>query len=109
MQQWLHSYPHNLTQAITLTSPTFRNDLTPAEWVAHHSSILKNLRLKYLDSRILKEERDGSDAVIQVKVWIDTIVGEQVQVEQYDLHRYCSVWLLENIRVLNEHYLGHTM
>ncbi len=44
--------------------------------------------------------------MIKVKVLIATIVGEQIQVEQYDLHRYCSVWLLEKVRVLDERFLG---
>ena len=109
VHQWVQSYPHDLAHAVTLTSPDFRDNLPPSEWISQKAPILKNIRLQYLDSQILHEEIDGINAVIQVKVLIDTIVGEQIQVEQYDLHRYCSVWLLEKVRVLDERFLGNTM
>ncbi len=31
--QWLQSYPHDLPQAVTLTSPDFRENLPPSEWI----------------------------------------------------------------------------
>jgi len=56
----------------------------PSEWISQKAPILKNIRLQYLDSQILNEEIDGTNAVIQVKVLIGTIMGEQIQVEQYN-------------------------
>jgi len=107
--QWLQSYPHDLPSAVTFTSPDFREDLSPDEWITHKESILRQIRFQYLDKQFLKEEIDENRAVIKVKVWISTILGEQIQVEQYELSRYCSVWLLEKVSVIEERFLGHTM
>jgi len=107
--QWLQSYPHDLPQAVTFTSPDFREDLSPDEWITHKESILRQIRLQYLDKQFLKGEIVGNQAVIEVKVLISTILGEQIQLERYELSRYCSVWLLEKVSVLEERFLGHTM
>ena len=107
--QWLQSYPHDLPQAVTFTSPGFRVNLSPSDWITHKESILRQIRLQYVDKQFLKEEIDENRAVIKVKVLISTILGEQIQLERYELSRYCSVWLLENVNVLEERFLGHTM
>ncbi len=107
--QWLQSYPHDLPQAVTFTSPDFREDLSPDEWITHKESILRQIRFQYLDKQFLKEEIDENRAVIKVKVLISTILGEQIQLERYELSRYCSVWLLEEVSVLEARSLGHTM
>jgi len=65
--------------------------------------------LQYLDRQILNVEIDGNRAVIKVKVLISTILGEQIQFEQYELSRYCSVWLLEKVSVIEERFLGQVM
>ena len=107
--QWLQSYPHDLSQAVTFTSPDFRENLSPSEWITQRESILKQIRLQYLDRQILNVGIDGNRAVIRVKVLISTILGEQIQLERYELSRYCSVWLLEKVSVIEERFLGHTM
>jgi len=109
VREWLQSYPHNLPQAVTLTSPDFREDLPPDEWITQRESVLNHIRLQYLNSQILKEEINGNRAVIEVKVLISTIIGKQIQLEQYNLSRYCSVWLLEKVGVLEERFFRHTM
>ena len=107
--QWLQSYPHDLPQAVTLTSPDFRENLSPDEWITHKESILRQIRLQYLDKQFLKEEINGNHAVIEVKVFISTILGEQIQLERYELSRYCSVWLVEKVSVLEERFLEQTI
>ena len=107
--QWLQSYPHDLTEAVTLTSLDFRENLSPDDWITQRESILRQVRLQYLDRQILNVGIDGNRAVIKVKVWISTILGEQIQLERYELSRYCSVWLLEKVSVIEERFLGHTM
>ncbi len=109
VDQWLLSYPHDLPQAVTFTSPDFRVNLSPSDWITHKESVLRQIRLQYLDKQFLKEEIDENRAVIKVKVLISTILGEQIQLEQYELSRYCSVWLLEKVSVIEERFLGHTM
>ena len=109
VHQWLQSYPHDLPQAVTLTSPEFRENLTPSKWTIQKESILNDIRLQYLNSQILKEEITENRAVIEVKVLISTVISEQIQFKRYDLGRYCSVWLLEKVSVLEERFLGHTM
>ncbi len=107
--QWLQSYPHDLPQAVTLTSPDFRENLSPSDWITHKESILRQIRFRYLDKQILNVEIAANRAVIKVKVLISTILGEQIQLERYELSRYCSVWLLEKVSVIEERFLGHTM
>ncbi len=109
VRQWLQSYPHDLYQSVTLTSPDFRENLTPSEGVHQKELLLRQIRLQYLGSETLRKEISGNHAVIEVKVLISTILGEQIQFEQYELSRYCSVWLLEKVSVLEEWFLGHTM
>jgi len=107
--QWLQSYPHDLSQAVTFTSQDFREDLSPSDWITQRESILRQIRLQYLDRQILNVGIDGNRAVITVKVWMSTILGEQIQFERYELSRYCSVWLLEKVSVIEERFLGQTM
>jgi len=107
--QWLQSYPHDLTEAVTLTSLDFRENLSPDDWITQRESILRQVRLQYLDRQILNVGIDGNRAVIKVKVWISTILGEQIQLERYELSRYCSTWLVEKVSVIEERFLGHTM
>ena len=83
--------------------------MSPSDWITHKESILRQIRLRYLDSQVLKEEIIGNQAVIEMKVLISTILGEQIQLERYELSRYCSVWLLEKVNVVEERFLGHTM
>ncbi len=83
--------------------------MSPDKWITHKESILRQIRLQYLDRQILKVEIDGNRAVIKVKVLISTILGEQIQFEQYELSRYCSTWLVEKVSVIEERFLGHTM
>jgi len=109
VRQWLQSYPHDLAQAVTLTSPEFRENLPPSKWIIQKESILNHIHMQYLNSQILKEEITGNRAVIEVKVLISTVISEQIQFKRYDLGRYCSVWLLEKVSVLEEWFLGHTM
>ena len=109
VRQWLHSYPHDLAQAVTLTSPDFRENLPPSDWINQKQYLLNPMQFRYVESQILREEINGNRALIEVKVWISTVVGEQIQREQYDLRRYCSVWLLEKVSVREERFLGQTM
>ncbi len=72
-------------------------------------SLVDALRLKYLDSQILGDEVNGNRELIDVEVWISTVIGEQIQREQYELRRYCLVWLLEKVNVREERFLEQTM
>ena len=69
VHQWLHSYPSNLSQAVTLTSPDFRQNMSPAEWITQNESALKQIGLKYLDEEVVEEFIDGNYALIKVKVF----------------------------------------
>lgn len=90
IRQWLHFYPKNLLQAVTLTSPDFRGNFPPTEWISQKKLLLRQIRLQYLDSETLKREISGNYAVMEVKVLISTILGEQVQIVRYELGPYCS-------------------
>ena len=87
VQQWLTVYPKDLDTAVTLTTPKMRNGLTPERWIRHFKSILANLGLEHLDGQVLSEEITGNRAVVMLKAYLSTIIGDQVQRERYTLRR----------------------
>lgn len=83
VQQWIAVYPKDLDTAVTLTTPKLRNGLTPERWIRHFKSILANLGLEHLDGQVLSEEITGNRAVVMLKAYLSTIIGDQVQRERW--------------------------
>jgi len=95
-----------LNPTATLTTPNMRNDLTPERWIRHSKALLLNLGLEILDGQVLPEEITGNQAVVMLKVYLSTTIGDQAQRERYRLLRVNGQWLIDDVKVLEEEYLG---
>ncbi len=87
VQHWITVYPKDLNTAVTLTTANLRDGLSPESWVRNRQAILANLGLEYLDGQVLSEEVTGNRAVVTLKVYLSTTIGDQVQRERYTLRR----------------------
>ena len=61
--QWLAWYPQDLPKAAMLTTTNFRDGLSPKAWIEKRAPLLKDLQFKYLEWKILEEDRDEVTAV----------------------------------------------
>ncbi len=102
-------YPKDLNTAVTLTTPKMRNDLTPESWVRTQKAPLANLQLRYLGGEILSEDVSGKEAVVVLNAHISTVIGQQVQRERYRLRRIDGQWLIDDVTVVAERFLGKVM
>ena len=102
-------YPKNLDTAVTLTTPNMRNDLTPERWTRHSKAALANLGFQILDGQVLSEEITGNRAVVTLKVYLSTTLGDQVQRERYTLRRVKGQWLIDDVTVVAERFIGVPM
>jgi len=109
VQHWLTVYPKDLNTAVTLTTATLRDGLSPESWVRNRKAILANLGLEYLDGQVLSEDITGNRAVVTLKVYLSTTIGDQVQRERYTLRRINGQWLIDEMKVVAERFLGEVM
>ncbi len=109
VQHWITVYPKDLDTAVTLTTPKMRNDLTPESWVRTQKAPLANLQLRYLGGEILSEDVSGKEAVVVLNAHISTVIGQQVQRERYRLRRIDGQWLIDEVNVVAERFLGEVM
>ncbi len=109
VQHWLTVYPKDLNTAVTLTTATLRDGLSPESWVRNRKAILANLGLEYLDDQVLSEDITGNRAVVTLKVYLSTTIGDQVQRERYTLRRINGQWLIDEMKVVAERFLGEVM
>jgi len=109
VQHWLTVYPKDLNTAVTLTTATLRDGLSPESWVRNRKAILANLGLEYLDGQVLSEDITGNRAVVTLKVYLSTTIGDQVQRERYTLRRINGQWLINEMKVVAERFLGEVM
>ncbi len=109
VQHWITVYPKDLDTAVTLTTPKMRNDLTPESWVRTQKAPLANLQLRYLGGEILSEDVSSKEAVVVLNAHISTVIGQQVQRERYTLRRINGQWLIDDVTVVAERFLGEVM
>lgn len=57
--QWRQSYPKGLPKAATLTIANLRKGLSQKQVIEQNNLLLKDLQFKYLDVKVLDEERKG--------------------------------------------------
>ena len=86
-----------------------RNDLTIERWIRHSNAALMNLGLEYLDGQVLAEDITANRAVIMLKAYLSTTIGDQVQRERYRLRRVEGRWLIDEVKVVAERFLGEVM
>ncbi len=109
VQQWLTVYPKDLDTAATLTTANLRDGWSQKEWVRTQKAPLAVTQLQYLNGEVLSEEITGIQALVMVNAHISTIVGEQVQTERYRLLRVKGQWLIDDVTVVAERFLGEVM
>ncbi len=109
VQQWLTVYPKDLDTAVTLTTANLRDGWSQKEWVRTQKAPLAVTQLQSLGGEILSEEITGIQALVMVNAHISTIVGEQMQRERYRLLRVNGQWLIDDVTVVAERFLGEVM
>ncbi len=109
VQHWITVYPKDLNTAATLTTANLRDGWSQKEWVRTKKVPLAMTQLQYLNGEILSEEIAGIQAIVIVNAHISTIVGEQVQTERYRLLRVKGQWLIDDVTVIAERFLGEVM
>jgi len=109
VQQWITVYPKDLNTAATLTTANLRDGWSQKEWVRTQKAPLAMAQLRYLDGEVLSEEITGIQALVMVNAHISTIVGEQMQRERYRLLRVDGQWLIDDVTVVAERFLGEVM
>jgi len=109
VQHWITVYPKDLDSAATLTTINLRDGWSQKEWVRTKKPLLAMTELRSLDGEILSEEITGIHAIVMVNAHISTIVGEQVQTERYRLLRVNGQWLIDDVTVVAERFLGKVM
>ncbi len=75
----------------------------------NRKALLLNLGLEYLDGEVLSEEITGNRAVVTLKAYLSTTIGDQVQRERYTLRRVEGQWLIDDVAVVAERFLGEVM
>ena len=109
MEQWIAVYPKDLDTAVTLTTANLRDGWSQKEWVRTKKALLAMTQLRSLDGEVLSEEITGIQAIVMVNGHISTIVGEQIQKERYRLLYTNGQWLIDDVTVLAERFLGEVM
>ncbi len=106
VQHWITVYPKDLDTAVTLTTANLRDGWSQKEWVRTKRALLAVTQLRSLDGEVLSEEITGIQAIVMVNAHISTIVGEQVQTERYRLLHTNGQWLIDDVTVVAERFLG---
>ncbi len=109
VQHWITVYPKDLDTAVTLTTINLRQGWSQREWVRTKKAPLAVTQLRSLDGEVLSEEITGIQAIVMVNAHISTIVGEQMQRERYRLLRVKGQWLIDDMKVVAERFLGEVM
>ena len=55
------------------------------------------------------EEVTGNRAVVTLKAYLSTTIGDQVQKERYTLRRMDGQWLIDDVNVVAERFLGEVL
>ncbi len=109
VQQWITVYPKDLDTAVTLTTINLRQGWSQKEWVRTKKAPWAVTQLQYLNGEVLSEEITGIQALVMVNAHISTIVGEQIQKERYRLLHTNGQWLIDDVTVVAERFLGKVM
>lgn len=58
---------------------------------------------------VLLEEVTGNRAIVMLKAYLSTTIGDQVQRDRYTLRRVDGQWLIDDVTVVAERFLGEVM
>ena len=59
--------------------------------------------------KVLSDEITGNRAVVMLKAYLSTTIGEQIQRERYTLRRMDGQWVIDDVKVVAERFLGEVM
>ena len=95
---WLTVYPDNLERAANMTTLNFRQGITRQDWIDGQGPILKGLKMKYGQGRILFEEIRGDEARVILRVPISSWMGSAVKDELYSLVKgEEGLWFIDRV------------
>ncbi len=98
VQLWLTVYPDNLDRAATMTTLNFRQGIPRQDWIDAQDPILRGLRLKYGQGRILYEDIQGNEARVILRVPVSSWMGSAVKDELYSLVKgEEGLWFIDRV------------
>ena len=98
VQLWLTVYPDNLERAANMTTLNFRQGIPRQDWIDGQGPILRGLKMKYGQGRILYEEIQGNEARVVLRVPISSWMGSSVKDELYSLVKgEDGLWFIDRV------------
>ena len=98
VQLWLTVYPDNLDRAANMTTLNFRQGIPRQDWIDAQDPILRGLRLKYGQGRILYEDIQGNEARVILRVPVSSWMGSAVKDELYSLVKgEEGLWFIDRV------------
>ena len=98
VQRWLSVYPKDLAQAVTITSWGMRDGLAPEKWIERIKTTAGEFQ--YIDGHVVSEEITKDKAKVIIDAKITSILGEQVQREQFKLSLVENHWVIDDRSVV---------
>jgi len=95
---WLTVYPDNLDRAANMTTLNFRQGIPRHDWIDAQEPILRGLRMKYGQGRILYEDIQGDEARVILRVPVSSWMGSAVKDELYSLVKgEEGLWFIDRV------------
>ena len=98
VQKWLSLYPKDLAQAATITSWGMRDGLSAEKWIDRIKMTMGEFQ--YIDGQVVTEEITKDKATVIVDASITSVLGEQVQREQFKLSIVENHWVIDDRSVV---------
>ena len=86
-----------------------RDGFSPKHWVEKNAVLHKDLQFKYLEWKILEEDRDEVTASVTVQVRLYLVIGEVRQVETYILKKVKGHWRIDRETIQGDRVIGRTI
>ena len=98
VKKWVSLYPNDLAQAATITSWGMRDGLSTEKWI---DRIKKTMgEFQYMDGQVVTEEITEDKATVIVDARITSVLGEQLQREQFELSIEENKWVIDDRSVV---------
>jgi len=98
VQKWLSLYPNDLAQAATITSWGMRDGLSTKKWIDRIKMTMGEFQ--YMDGQLVTEEIMKDKATVIVDAKITSVLGEQLQREQFKLSIVENQWMIDDRSVV---------
>ncbi len=98
VQLWLTVYPDNLDRAASMTTLNFRQGIPRQDWIDSQEPILRGLKMKYGQGKIMYEEVRGSQARVILRVQVSSWMVSAVKDELYSLVKgEEGLWFIDRV------------